>query len=67
MFTLHTYIDYFQLTKKNIISQIITDEEIKSQVNTIVDDQTKLAKDWVDITTTLARALFDNLFGSKKS
>lgn len=63
MFYTHSFIDFFQLTKKQIISTIITDAEVKDSMLKLIDSQTQLAKDWNDTTIKLSKALLDNLLG----
>ena len=65
MYYLHSFIDFFQLTKRQIISTIITDAEVQASMIKLVDSQTQLAKDWNDTTVKLSKALFDNLLGQK--
>lgn len=65
MYYTHSLIDFFQLTKKQIISNIITDAEVQASMIKLVDSQTQLAKDWNDTTIRLAKTIFDNFLGQK--
>ena len=67
MYYFHTLIDFFQLTKRQIISTIVTDAEVQASMIKLVDSQTQLAKDWNDTTIKLSKALFDNLLGQKNT
>lgn len=67
MFYIHSYIDFFQLTKKQIISIIITDAEVQASMIKLVDSQTQLAKDWNDTTMKLAKTIADNILGQKNT
>lgn len=65
MLYINSFIDFFQLTKKQIISTIITDAEVQASMIKLVDSQTQLAKDWNETTLKLSKALFDNLLSQK--
>jgi len=67
MYYTHSLIDFFQLTKKQIIVTIITEAEVQASMLKLVDSQTQLAKDWNDTTMKLAKTIFDNFLGQKSS
>ena len=44
MFSINSYIDAFQLTKKTLTNKIITDEKLNKLAHNFIDSQTAFAK-----------------------
>ena len=65
MFTPQFYIDQFQATKKIIVSQLYSNDEVRQSINDLIDTQTNVAKQWTDTTLLLAKTLNNTWFGNK--
>ena len=60
MFTLDYAVDAVQTGKKTFVNTFVTDETFKTELNKLVDAQTKFAKGQVTTTLEIAQALYKN-------
>jgi hypothetical protein len=67
MFTPQFYIDQFQATKKLVVAQMYSNDEVRSSLNALIDTQTEVAKQWTNTTLLLAKTLNDAWFGKTNS
>jgi hypothetical protein len=67
MFTPQFYIEQFQMTKKLIVAQLYSNEDVRSSINTLIDTQTQVATQWTTTTLLLAKTLNDAWFGKSDS
>jgi hypothetical protein len=63
MFTPQFYIEQFQSTKKLVVAQLYSNEEVKNSINSLIDTQTDVATQWFNTTMLLAKTLNNNWFG----
>jgi len=60
MYSLESYVDVFQQTKKKVTDKVITDPILNKAAHTFIDAQTVFAKMLIVNTQDIARYAFDN-------
>lgn len=65
MYGFNSFVDFFQFSKKQIITTMVENDEVRLSILQLVDAQTELVKKWADTTTKLSKALITNTLGQK--